>query len=357
MNHYIKFLTVIGIILVACILYLLIWPVPIEPVAWKPAKSPVLEGIYEPNNILSNVKRIELKDGFGPEDVDVDSQGRVYGGLQDGRIIRFSADLKESEVFADTGGRPLGLHFDLQENLIVADAYNGLLSISPTGDMTVLTTESEGLPFLFTNDLDIAADGVIYFSDASFKYTQEKYKADAMEHQSNGRLLAYDPKSKSTRTLLKKLFFANGVAVSPDQSFVLVNETWEYRVIRYWLTGEKKGKSEIFIDTLPGFPDGISSNGKGVFWLALASPRNPMIDSLADKPFMRKVIMRLPKFMQPAPIRYAFVLGLDYDGNVIHNLQEPSGTPYSVVTSVQAHRGMLYLGSLHENAIGRIPEP
>ncbi|MCB0261330.1 MAG: SMP-30/gluconolactonase/LRE family protein, partial [Calditrichaeota bacterium] len=97
-----------------------------------------------------------------------------------------------------------------------------------------------------------------------------------------------------TRILLDSLYFANGVAVSPDQQFVLVNETWKYRVRRYWLAGDRAGQSDIFIDRLPGFPDGISCNGKDRFWLALASPRNPLVDKLAQQPFLRKMIARLP---------------------------------------------------------------
>ena len=56
---------------------------------------------------------------------------------------------------------------------------------------------------------------------------------DLMEHTRNGRLLVYDPETGRATTLLDGLSFANGVAVSPDQSFVLVNETGEYRVIRH----------------------------------------------------------------------------------------------------------------------------
>ena len=142
-----------------------------------------------------------------------------------------------------------------------------------------------------------------------------------MEHRGNGRFLAYDPKTKTTRTLLRDLSFANGVAVSPDQSFALVVETAKYRVHRVWLSGPKAGQSDIFIDNLPGFPDGITSNGKGKFWLALVTPRDETLDKLLPQPFLRKVVMRLPKFLQPAPKRYSFVLGLDLNGQVTDNLQ------------------------------------
>ncbi|MCH8960348.1 MAG: SMP-30/gluconolactonase/LRE family protein, partial [Bacteroidetes bacterium] len=171
------------------------------------------------------------------------------------------------------------------------------------------------------------------------------------------RLLAYDPASGATRTLRDDLYFANGVAVSPDGAFVLVNETARYRVRRYWLAGPRHGESEVIVDNLPGFPDGISSNGAGVYWLALASPRNPLLDTLAPHPFVRKMILRLPEAVQPAPERYAFVLGIDGDGRVVHNLQNPSGEPFAIITSVEQVGEVLYLGSLTEPALARIAVP
>ncbi|MCW8879338.1 MAG: SMP-30/gluconolactonase/LRE family protein [Kangiellaceae bacterium] len=352
-----KFFLSVTTLFALWLVYLTIWPVAIQPQAWQPTTPSPLTGQFKSNQHLAQIERLELTSGYGPEDVAVDQFGNIYGGLQDGRIIRFNKEGKNPSDFANTKGRPLGLHFDKNGNLIVADAYKGLLSINSHGDITVLTTSADDLPFRFTNDLDIADDGTIYFSDASYKFTQAEYKADALEHRPNGRLLAYSPKTRKTTTLLKDLYFANGVAISPDQSFLLINETWTYRVLRYWIAGEKKGNTEIFIEQLPGFPDGISSDGNGTFWLALASPRNSMIDNLAPHPWLRKIVQRLPEFLQPAPVKYAFVLGLNDDGKVVHNLQEPSGHPFSVITSVQAENGYLYFGSLEEKAIGRITVP
>jgi sugar lactone lactonase YvrE len=338
------------------LLYLLFWPVPIDPAAWTPPEAPALEGVYEPNNRLASAERLGKGACIGPEDVAIDDQGRIYSGMEDGRILRFQPDGSNPEVFADTGGVLLGLRFDAAGNLVVADCIKGLLSVDPKGLVTVLSTEQGGVPFKFTDDVDIAADGTIYFSDASFKFPAGQDITDLMEHRPNGRLLAYDPKTKTTRLVLDKLYFANGVAVSPDQSFVLVAETGMYRVKRYWLTGSRQGESDIFIENLPGFPDGISSNGKDTFWLALVSPRDPSVDELLPRPFVRKIIMRLPEAMMPAAKNYGFVLGLDNDGRVIHNLQDPSGS-YGQITNVVEYKGMLYLGSLVEDAIGRLPVP
>ncbi|MCF6284115.1 MAG: SMP-30/gluconolactonase/LRE family protein [Candidatus Hydrogenedentes bacterium] len=336
--------------------YLFLWPVPIDPEAWQPPSAPSLTGLYAVNNALAGVTRLGEGVGPKPEDIAIDSQGRIYGGFEDGRIMRWDPSGQHPELFVDTGGRPLGLHFDADENLVVADSLKGLIRVAPDGTTTVLSTEQGGLPYGFTDDVDIGADGSIYFSDASHKFGQTQFMEDLIEHGPNGRLLVWHPESGQAELLLDGLYFANGIAVDPDQQFVLVNETGSYRVRKYWIAGPKKGRDEVIINNLPGFPDGISAGSNGVFWIALASPRNGLMDKLGPKPFLRKVVMRLPAFLRPKPVQYSFVVGIDADGKVLHNLQDPDGA-YAPITSVQEHEGMLYFGSIVESAFARIAVP
>jgi sugar lactone lactonase YvrE len=337
--------------------YLLFWPLNADPVAWEAPKGPEMAGQFEPNNYLADVEILGLNNGIGPEDVAVDGVGNMYVGYDDGSIVKYDVYGKSMGVFINTKGRPLGLDFDADGLLIIADAEKGLLSADAEGNLSVLTTESDGLPFAFTDDIDIGPDGKMYFTDASSKYHIQDYRVDLMEHQPYGRLLVYDPKTKETATLLSGLYFANGVAVSPDGHFVLVNETSTYRIQKYWLKGEKAGQAETLIENLPGFPDGISSNGKGIYWVALPALRKDIIDNLAGKPFLRKMLLRLPKSIQPAPDRHSFILGIDRDGNVVHNLQYPSPESFSPITSIEEKDGILYLGSLIYPGFARISAP
>jgi sugar lactone lactonase YvrE len=138
---------------------------------------------------------------------------------------------------------------------------------------------------------------------------------------------------------------------------VLVNETMRYRIKRYWLTGEKTGETDIFIENLPGFPDNLTYNGKDLFWVALVYPRDKTIDSVMPRPFLRKIIMRLPEALrvsEPDPI--ALVIALDHEGNVVHNLQDHTGH-YHTVTSANEADGYLWLGSLVQPCLARIPLP
>lgn len=346
-------LTLIAAI-VAVLLYLFLWPTPIDPLAWEPPEAPAMSGSWEPNTHLRKADYLGAGAFDGPEDIAVDSEGRVYGGTAEGMIRRTTPD-GTVETFAVTGGRPLGMGFDADGNLIVADARKGLLSIDPQGEITVLATRADGVPFGFTNDLDIASDGTIYFTDASHRWGQDKYLYDLLEARAHGRLLAHDRNTGETRVLLDGLYFANGVALSEDEDFVLVNETYRYRIRRYWLDGEQAGSADIFIDNLPGFPDNISATGDGRFWLALLTVRNADMDTMHPHPGLKQMVSRLPQALWPAPEPWGFVVALDEQGEVLRSLQDPGGERLFSVTSVKEIDDTLYMGSLYNDRIGVLP--
>ena len=344
-----------GILFVFAIIFIL-RPAPIDPVAYTPVDAPELSGLLEPNNLLVNAELFAVGKIQGPEEVAVDSHGRIYAGSQNGKIIRFLPD-GHLEVFANTKGRPLGIKFDKDENLVVCDSYKGLLWINPAGDIKVLATSAEGVPFKFTNALDISEDGTIYFTDASSKYGQNEYLYDLLESRPHGRFMAYNQATGKTEVILKNLYFANGVALSQQEDFVLINETSRYRILRYWLKGPKAGTHDIFIDNLPGFPDNISSNGKGTFWLALFTIRNKAADMLHPIPFLKAQLTKLPRSLWPKPKPYGLVLALDENGQILRSLHDATGKHLNEITSVTENGGFLYLGTLNGNRIGKYKLP
>lgn len=348
-----KGLTILGTILVAGVGGFLLWPSPLDSVAWEPPEPPELDGRLAPNEVLDEAQLLAKGQLMGPEDTEVDEQGRVYAGLDNGTIVRIGAD-GGIVTFADTGGRPLGLEFDADGNLIVADAWKGLLSVDPEGNIEVLTRESNGVPFAFTDDLAIADDGTIYFSDASHRFNQPQYRLDLMSAKGHGRLLRYNPETDETETLMDGLYFANGVALAEDGKSVLVNETGRYRIQRYWLEGERAGSSEIFAENLPGFPDNLSRDGDGIFWVALPTRRNAKMDGLHPHPWLKNQVAKLPKWVQPNPEPYGLVLAFDGDGKLLGSLHDTDGDTLQMVTSVKQRQDALYFGSLYNDRIGRL---
>ena len=348
---WIKFSAVLLVLIAA---YLLAWPVPIDPVAWRPGVLPD-EITFAADDVLGVAEVLAGGVGPGPEDVTRGPDGNFYTGLQDGRILRFRG--YQWEEFADTGGRPLGLQFDSQGNLIVADAFKGLLSVDPAGGIRILAFEVDGEPMKFVDDLDIAADGTIWFSDASRRFDQGNWKLDMMEGRATGRLLSYDPATGDVTVRLDGLMFANGVALGPDDDFVLVSETWLRRIQRLWLKGPRAGESEIFVAGLPGYPDNLSFDGDKLFWIALPSPRQEKMEDLAGKPLLRSVLMRLPaSFTEVELPPVAWVLAIDAERDVVYSLKDTSGRCYSV-TSANDLGGSLFMGSIVMGHVCRLSLP
>jgi len=344
---------ILSVLFLLTILYFLFYPVSIEPVVFNVPKDPGLKGIFKPNKKLAEASLILKNIEIGPEAVVMASDGMLYTGFENGEIIKFNKAGDQHSIFANTGGRPLGMKFDKNGNLIVADIYKGLLSINPNGKITTLTDKVNGTKIFFADDLDIASDGIIYFSDA----TQRNYDVmvEAFELQPTGRLLSYNPANKTTKLELENLYFANGVALGPKDEYVLVSETFGLVINKYWLKGSKKGQKEILVDALPGFPDNITYNDAGIFWVAIPEIRpGKAVESLYTKLFLRKMLMRLPEFIinQTVPPKKAMVIGIDENGKVIHNLQDDSGKLFSITSALQVD-DHLYLGSLRMTSLAK----
>jgi sugar lactone lactonase YvrE len=293
----------------------------------------------------------------------IDAVGRLYAGVEDGRIWRWPATYPASgqaELFADTHGRPLGLEVDPRDGaLIICDAYRGLLRADQAGHLEVLADTHDGQRLRFTNNAAVAADGTVYFSDTSTRFRIEHYKRDLLEHRPNGRVFRYDPSSAKLDLVADGLVFPNGVALAPDESFLLVAQTARYDILRIPLTGPAAGRPEPFASNLPGLPDNMSPArdnraDDGGYWVAFPSPRLPLVDRMMPHPASRRVAARLPDRLQPAAQHYGLVVRVSADGAILQSLHGPAGT-YSEIVGVREHDGWLYLSSLVETAVGRVP--
>lgn len=346
----------IGVLIAAFALYLLFWPTKVTPVAWIAPKVPLPDdGPFRVNDRLNGLQRIAEIGAVGPEGIAVDDKGQIYAGYLDGRVARFDADGRGYTLLANTGGRPFGMAPLPDGRVVVCDGLRGLLMIGAGRQIEVLSTEAEGIPYRFPNDLDVERSGkAVYFTDSSHKWGVNRHIEDVIEHGGHGRLLRYDFASGETHVLMRDLQFANGVAVGPDDAYVLVAETGQYCIKRYWLKGPQAGSSELFIDNLPGFPDNLSFNGSDRFWMGSMAPRDATLDALSAWPYLRKVIARLPAFLQPKPKKHAMVHAFDLNGNVIANLHSRGRGAYLDITSACEHGSWLYCGSVNEKAIARI---
>ena len=363
-----KLFLAIVVLLLVLAAYLTLWPVPIKPVSWNAPMPPGYAGPHAVNTKLANLKMISLGKEEGPEQIVIGKDGKLYTTVTSGNILRMNPDGTEQEVFVNTGGRVLGFDFDTSGNLIAADVDKGLLSIGPDKKINVLTDKVNGEPIRYADAVVVAKSRKIYFSDASTRFAPkdrggvfESSILDIMEGSSTGRVLEYDPANKTTRIVAKGFSFANGVALSHDEKTLFVNETGKFRVWKILVSARDLDistpgdQAKLLFDNLPGYPDNLTRGLDGKIWLGLVKPRNPAADKLANKPFMRKLTLRLPRAMWPVPKAYGHVIAFSEDGKVVADLQDPNGA-YPETTGVTETKDRLYIQSLHAKGLGWMPK-
>jgi len=320
------------------------------------------------NDRLSEVETIGLGVVEGPEDVVLDADDNLYTGTRHGTIVRFLApDYRRSEVFARIGGHPLGLAFDKQGDLLTCVGGMGVYRVSPNGAVSLVTDETnrswlsviDDSRLRLPDDLDIAPDGRIFFSEATIRYEMADWVTDALEGRGNGRLICHDPRTGQTRTVLRGLIFPNGITMCRDGQSLLFAETWACRISRYWFDGPKKGTHEVFISNLPGYPDNINRGSKGTYWVALLGLRTSTFDLAMRKPgFRRRMAHRIAADEWLFPnVNRGCIVHISETGEVLDVLWDRDGKNHPSITSTCEHKGYLYLGGVSNNRIGRVKLP
>ncbi|XVF56271.1 hypothetical protein PTKIN_Ptkin06aG0105500 [Pterospermum kingtungense] len=333
------------------------------------------------NHKLREIEVIPIVDAIGPESVAFDPLGGgPYVGISDGRIIKRHHNEQRWISFAMTSpnregcegrhdhqlkehvcGRPLGICFsEVTGDLYIADAYMGVLKVGPEGGFaTRIATHAQAIPFKFTNSLDIdQSDGSIYFTDSSSLYQRRNYISVIVSGDKTGRLMKYEQESKQVRVVLSNLSFPNGVALSKDGSFVVIAETSNCRILRYWLGTSKAGTLETFAQ-LPGFPDNIKRSPRGGFWVAVHSRRSKILSWMLSYPQLCKAFIRLI----PVDITKAYsvlskytsgsglAIRLSEDAEIVEILQDKTNKITSM-SEVQEKDGHLWIGSVNLPFLG-----
>jgi ribose transport system permease protein len=201
----------------------------------------------------------------------------------------------------------------------------GLFRISPAGEVTKLSDETnrsllsivDDSRLRLADDLDIASDGKVYFSEATVRYEMYDWMVDALEGRGNGRIICYDPKTNSSRTMLPDLQLPNGICVD------------------------------------------INRASDGTYWCALCGMRAPVFDLALRMPdFRRRMVRKVGRddWLYPN-MNTGCVIKFDADGNILDVLWDLGGEAHPMITSIREHKGWLYLGGIYNNRVGKYRIP
>ena len=337
--------------------YLLLWPIPLEPEKYRPPPDPGLVGEFVPNRQLAEAERLPLPEGAdGPEDIAV-LDGVIYTADANGGLYRLAGSTFEK--VAELGGRPLGLDEGPDGALYIADSFRGLLRWSPDDGLVTLVSEIGGAPVVYANQVAVATDGTVYFSNSSDRFDPEALGGTKptsvitiFEQSRTGYVARWSPGGRVEK-VAEGFVYANGLALSRDEDFLLIAETGRATIHRLWLSGDNEGRLEPFLENLPAYPDNIESGDDGSFWVAFASPRVPA-EALMPYPFVRKIVWRLGPSVRPAPIVHGIIAQFDADGSLVRVLQDADGT-LGITSGARVVDGVLYVGLLEGGSAARLP--
>ena len=197
-----------------------------------------------------------------------------------GCITRFSRDDKSRSIVARTG-RPNGLARDRDMNIWVAEtAMRALLKLGLDGKFEVFANSCGGEPFLFLNDLALAANGDIYLTDSGIAMDEIApgglLNPDYRNLRYDGRVFRIDRRTRAVECVDRGLLFTNGIAFGPDNA-LYVAETLSGNIYRYQHDGHRvTGQRQLFGNVIERFdpaelkgPDGMKFAADGSLYVAV----------------------------------------------------------------------------------------
>ncbi|XVE87514.1 hypothetical protein DITRI_Ditri18aG0124000 [Diplodiscus trichospermus] len=223
---------------------------------------------------------------------------------------------------------------------------------SPTDANLVNSKSRSWLTVLFLSAMiPVVAAMVVYHLDSFdaapmplHELSQPPQRALLREGRPSGRLLSFDPVSKRTKVLLSDLYFANGIALSPEQDYLLFCETPMRRCRKYYIQGIKEGHVENFIDNLPGMPDNIRYDGEGHYWIALFTEYTMFWDIASRYPLVRKAVTIVDRLIGGVNmVKNSGLFVVDMDGKPVAQYQDVELKYISTGMKIKNH---LYCGSV-----------
>lgn len=198
-------------------------------------------------------------------------ENTVFGWKEGGKAAKVV--LKPSGSLSDpTGQGSNGLAVDAAGNLVLCQhGERRVARLEKDGSFTPLADNYEGKRFNSPNDLVIAKDGTIYFTDPPYGLKKGGAAAELAYHG----IYSVTPAGKVT-LLVSDIAFPNGIALSPDQKtlYIAISDPQHTRVSAYDLQADGSVKNgRVFFDAQKlkskarkGGCDGMKVDASGNIW-------------------------------------------------------------------------------------------
>ena len=199
-----------------------------------------------------------------------DGRYLLWSDIPNNRILKWEEETGAVSIFRRPSNNANGNTRDREGRLITCEHDSRRVTRTEyDGSITVLADKYAGKQLNSPNDVVVARDGAIWFTDPPFGILgfYEGHKAEPEVAPAVYRL---DPASGELRMMTDEVPGPNGLAFSPDEKtlYVVASRDEPNRTLRAYevMDGKRLGKGRVFLDAAGGTPDGFRVDVEGNLW-------------------------------------------------------------------------------------------
>lgn len=208
-----------------------------------------------------------------------DGRFLIWSDIPNDRMLRWCEETGAVSIFRSPAHNSNGNTRDRQGRLVTCE--HGTRRVTRTehdGGITVLLDRFEGRRLNAPNDVVVAGDGAIWFTDPGYGILMH-YEGERAEPELPTRVYRIDPQSGAAQVMIEEMDRPNGLCFSPDERLLYVVDTGgshtpngpaNIRVydVQTGGNGVRLSGGREFVDMRPGMADGIRCDRDGNLWAA-----------------------------------------------------------------------------------------
>ncbi len=164
-------------------------------------------------------------------------------------------------TFRAPSGSANGNTLDREGRLLTAEHAGRISRTEKDGTVTTVVDSFEGKKLSSPNDVVVARNGTIWFTDPPYGLAGRKQETPG------NYVYRLDPAKKITTAIVTDMPSPNGLCLSPDESTLYVANSAKPPEIRaYAVSGAAPFKGRVFATLDKGIPDGIRCDALGNVW-------------------------------------------------------------------------------------------
>ncbi|MCW3476653.1 SMP-30/gluconolactonase/LRE family protein [Limobrevibacterium gyesilva] len=199
----------------------------------------------------------------------------LWSDIPNNRMMRWLEEDGHVSVFRTPSNYSNGNTRDRQGRLLTCEHdARRVTRTEPDGTITVLMDSFNGKKLNAPNDIVVAADGAVWFTDPGYGIFGD-YEGHKAELELPAQVYRLDPATGKATVVADSFDKPNGIAFSPDEKKLYIIDSGithggrsNMRV--FDVNGDKLANDKIFAENFaPGFTDGVRTDTDGNVWCSM----------------------------------------------------------------------------------------